>query len=375
MKNHFFTLLAIIALMAACSSNPYSKSRPYVVEGSIASWDSGWIYLQFREQGQFITIDSLHSTDGNFLFKSEITYPKLAYIRLEGVNRPISFFLDAGNIHIAASSDQIADARITGSPPHDIYKKYMDENKVYTDRAQELYKEYEEAKKAGDNDKIKELTKEHESIGKQEVEHLLGFVNANTKSVVAAQLTLRNIYRLELADMETVAKNLDPTLAGSEYVVQLKEKIELLHGVQIGKTAPEFTMNDSIGNPVSLSSLRGSYLLIDFWAAWCGPCRVENPNVVAAYQKYHEKGFDILGVSLDNDRDRWIKAIHDDQLTWHHISDLKGWSNEAAKLYAVNSIPASVLLDPQGVIIGRNLREQALHEKLEELFSASMAGK
>ncbi|MDP2424486.1 MAG: DUF4369 domain-containing protein, partial [Bacteroidales bacterium] len=150
MKNHFFTLLAIIALMAACSSNPYSKSRPYVVEGSIASWDSGWIYLQFREQGQFITIDSLHSTDGNFLFKSEITYPKLAYIRLEGVNRPISFFLDAGNIHIAASSDQIADARITGSPPHDIYKKYMDENKVYTDRAQELYKEYEEAKKAGD---------------------------------------------------------------------------------------------------------------------------------------------------------------------------------------------------------------------------------
>lgn len=366
MKNSIAILLFIAAFLAACSSDPYSK--PYIVEGGIEGWDSGWVYLQFREQGKYVSVDSMKSENGEFRFTGEISHPKMAYIKLENVDRPISFFLEASSIKIAALSDKMNLAQITGSTTHDVYKKYLDESVGFSNRLQTAYNAVEQAQAEKDEAKVKTAMDEYEAIQKEEKDHLLGFINANTKSVVSAHLALRNLYRLELSDVENTLKSLDPSLEKSEYVMQLKERVELLHNVQIGKTAPDFAMSDSLGNSLSLSSFRGKYLLVDFWASWCGPCRAENPNVVSAYQKYHEKGFDILGVSLDNDRARWIKAIHDDQLTWHHVSDLKGWGNEAARLYAVNSIPANVLLDPQGVIIARNLREKGLHDKLDEIF-------
>lgn len=138
----------------------------------------------------------------------------------------------------------------------------------------------------------------------------------------------------------------------------------------VGVMAMDFTQTDTAGVPVSLSSFRGKYVLIDFWASWCGPCRVENPNVVAAYQKYHDKGFDIIGVSLDrpNDKDKWLKAIYDDNLTWTHVSDLKFWDNEVSRMYGVRAIPQNYLIDPQGKIVAKNLRGKALHDKLEELL-------
>ncbi len=373
MRNSIISLLFIAALLAACSSDPCSK--PYTVEGSIEGWNAGWVYLQHREQGKYVSVDSMMSENGEFRFTGNISHPKMAYIKLENVDRPISFFLEASSIKINATSDKTSLAQITGSTTQDIYKKYLDESGDFSNRLQVVYNAVEQAKTENNEEMATAAKAEYEAIQKEEKDHLLGFINANTKSVVSAHLALRNLYRLELSDVESTLKSLDPSLEKSEYVIQLKERVELLHNVQIGKTAPDFAMSDSLGNSLNLSSLRGKYLLVDFWASWCGPCRSENPNVVRAYQKYHENGFDILGVSLDNDRARWIKAIHDDQLTWHHVSDLKGWGNEAARLYAVNSIPANVLLDPQGVIIARNLREKTLHDKLDEIFGSIAAQK
>lgn len=144
--------------------------------------------------------------------------------------------------------------------------------------------------------------------------------------------------------------------------------VEKLKTTSVGQVAPEIALPNPEGQVVKLSSLRGKYVLVDFWAKWCGPCRHENPNVVRVYNKYKDKGFTVYGVSLDRSKDDWLKAIKEDNLTWTHVSDLKFWQSEAAKIYSISAIPFSLLLDPDGVIIAKNLRGQALEDKLVEIF-------
>ena len=163
---------------------------------------------------------------------------------------------------------------------------------------------------------------------------------------------------------------MDTAVANTETIKDLKVRVEKMKKVAIGQKAPDFTLNDPEGNPVSLYSKVGAkLLLVDFWAAWCGPCRQENPNVVKVYKEFNKKGFDVFGVSLDRTKDAWVKAIADDKLTWTHVSDLQYWNSEAAQLYAVSAIPANFLLDENGVIIGRNLREEALYNKVKETLT------
>ena len=163
------------------------------------------------------------------------------------------------------------------------------------------------------------------------------------------------------------------TTIRAETLTKLKEKSDLLAkqmGTAVGKMAPDFTQNDVNDKPVSLTSYKGRYVLLDFWASWCAPCRAENPNLVRAYAKYHNKNFDVLGVSLDrsNAKQAWLNAIKNDGLTWTQVSDLKFWDNDVAKLYSVNAIPQNFLIDPNGKIIARNLRGEELNKKLAELL-------
>ncbi len=160
-----------------------------------------------------------------------------------------------------------------------------------------------------------------------------------------------------------VYKEKDPDAAASMYA-----EIEQMKNLMKGGNAPDFSQNNPEGEPLSLSDFRGKVVLLDFWASWCGPCRRENPNVVKVYEKYKDKGFEILGISLDRDREKWLAAIEADELTWPHVSDLKGWQNEVAQLYGVRSIPHTVLIDAEGNVIANKLRAEALEVKLAEIF-------
>jgi len=154
-----------------------------------------------------------------------------------------------------------------------------------------------------------------------------------------------------------------------EAAMEISEMLERTMRLMEGAKAPEFTQISPEGTPVKLADFKGKYVLLDFWASWCGPCRKENPNVVKLYDKYKTKGFEILGISLDQNRERWLQAIQADKLTWKHTSDLKGWSNEVSKLYEISAIPKTFLIDPNGIIIARDLRGAALEGKLAEIFT------
>ena len=198
---------------------------------------------------------------------------------------------------------------------------------------------------------------------------MIKFVQENPSSAVSLYILYKYLSgEVGLSSLKNLISIVDTSLRKSTYYKLIEGQMTILSKTEVGKPAIDFSMTDVNGNKIQLSSLYGKYLLIDFWASWCPSCRQENPNVVSVFNEYSSKGFSVLGVSLDNNKEHWLKAINDDKLVWKQVSDLKRWDNEAAKLYGIRSIPSNLLLNPQGIIIAKNLRGKELKSKLGELL-------
>jgi len=370
MKKYLF-ILFVGAMLASCTGN----KDQFTIKGKVNGVDSGMIYLQKFDVDQWVKVDSSKLEKGEFSFKGSSALPEMWHIVMDEKQIMLPVFVENAGIKVEIYVDSLDKSLITGSPSHDIYQKYLTMNESVYKKMDENTMEWKKAKDANDSATMKRTDSVSNELDKEMKKQLQDFAKANNKTVVSPYLVVRNSWQFELPDLEELLAAMDTSLNGSQYVPALKKRIEILKRVEIGQMAPDFTLNDTTGAPVALSSLKGKVLLVDFWASWCSPCRAENPNVVRAFQAYHKKGFDVLGCSFDQNREKWLKAIKNDKLTWTNVSDLKGWGNAAGKLYGINSIPANVLLDKDQKIIGRNLRGEELMKKLEEIFGPAVPEK
>lgn len=359
------TSLFLSIIFFACQAT----KDEFSIKGSIEGVETGKVYLQKIVNGRPESIDTADVVNGKFTFSGKMETPDIRVLRLNEQDYIAQLFLDNAEVKIAAKKDSMQAAKISGSPSQDIFQAYLDELESMNKEMALIQDRYQKAMSASNKEEEKKVKVDYQALMDNMKLYTKNFVKEHNQSVVSAYITLVQLSnQVESAELDSILFKFPQEISKSEYVVKLKEIADGMRTTAIGQVAPDFTMNDPQGKPIQLSSLKGKVVLIDFWASWCGPCRQENPNVVKLYQQYHDKGFEILGVSLDRKKEDWERAIKDDQLAWLHVSDLQYWQNNAARLYAVNAIPQTYLLDKEGKIIGKGLRGEELAAKLNELF-------
>jgi peroxiredoxin len=345
------------------------NGKHYNIQGQIKGIANSKIYLKKYVGSGYCTIDSAITADGVFRFTGSVSLPELFRISPENSDEFIPVFVENTNISIKAINTKLDSAIVSGSPSNDLLNHFWASLDSIDNTAKPLFDSYDSAKKNGDPKKIAILEEKIEINSNIQNNYIKDFIKNHPSSVVSAFVLYKYLSgELELDKLVSLCNGLDTMLRKSIYVGFLKDQIEIMKKTQVGMTAIDFELSDTSGYQLKLSSLYGKYILIDFWASWCSSCRKENPNVVSAFKKFEKKKFTIIGVSFDTKRANWIKAIKDDNLEWHHVSDLLGWNNAVGKIYGIRAIPSNFLIGPKGTIIAKNLRGSELNKKLTALL-------
>ena len=332
MKKHI--LLLLIVLVAGGTVVVSGQAGKFSLSGTVKNFKEGKVYLQKYDNKMLFAIDSARVVDGHFTFKAKVRLPDLYGITLDptvDLLYPFYVFLEDSPITVVVdSTNSYEHSTVSGSALHEQYAGYKYSAKGFK---------------------------------------LDSFIRAHPGSIAPAYVMYRYYsFRLSPEEIESDIALFDKSLDNTQFLKLLKSLPATLRVAGVGKKAPDFVQWDTLGKSYTLSEHLGKYLFIDFWAAWCPPCRAELPSLVKRYEKYHAAGLEILGVSFDKDKQAWLKAIHVEKLPWQQVSDLKFWNNKVGQIYGIRLIPANVLIDPNGIIVARNLHGEELDRKLEDIF-------
>ena len=349
------------------------SANAFKLEGTLVGKPGALIYLNELTTQKIIQIDTARTDkDGNFEFRTESETRKIGYITINTAQPPgIPVVMENGQkLKIEISGEPFMETVVKGDKHNTQMKKlydlYMNQNKAGASFQQEI----NSLDPRMITDSLRRaVSLQYEKMQKENETEVWNFIKNEPTTTATYFAATFIVQKPQMSMLDDALGKLEKDMPESPLTKELGSRVRSVRPLEIGGEAPDIALENPDGKIVKLSSLRGNVVLIDFWASWCRPCRMENPNVKRMYEKYHDQGFDIYGVRLDRNMNQWKGAIAQDGLTWYHVSDLKGWSSSAAALYKVSSIPKTFLLDKKGRIIGTDLRGPALERKLEEIFN------
>lgn len=375
MSIRLILILSIFITLASCDSG----ENTFTVIGDIEQVPEQDIFLEEIGINDFVVIDSSRTKkDGSFELSGTNMEPGLYRLRFEQ-NKYVLLSIDAGNLKVTGNWKNLENYDVAGSAASSSLRKFLFVVREHLNDFSTMEIVMDSLRARNNDSMLAVAINDMRDMNRSFTMYIENYADT-TEYLPNALFAAKMLNpQAEAAYMEAFIQNLPTRFPDSKLAGDFTEKFNQMTamnnspsaqgGLNVGSIAPNISLPTPGGEELSLQSLRGKYVLVDFWAAWCGPCRTENPNVVAAYEKYRSDKFTILGVSLDYKKEKWIEAIKNDNLTWNHVSDLKGWESIAARAYNVQAIPANFLIDPQGKIIARNLTKNDLHTKLAEVLT------
>jgi len=371
MKVKILSLVLLVFLVWSCTATEEHDGK-VIITGTIKNpIEQGEIILEKFEVGEVIPVSTVKAdADGNFSISTDLSEAGFYRINVYGQQME-TIILNKDDLQVVADGQGGSEIEVTGSDDAEYMSELNDFMTGMGVRIQDFNQRFMAAQKAADQPLMQDLADEGMALEVEKNNSLKKMAWGFENSLVSLLITdfIQNKSE-HMGFMDSLSVKLQSEIPNSSHVAMFVSNLDLMRpAVGLGEIAPEITLEKPNGETMKLSELRGKYVLLDFWAAWCRPCRAENPNVVNMYHKYNSKGFEVFGVSLDRTRKAWVDAIEKDGLVWNsHVSDLKYFQSEAAMTYKINAIPFALLLDPEGRVIGKNLRGRQLQAKLASIF-------